>query len=512
MTVPENNPTRGSFLGRSALLNALFISEGAFNFLLDVVLAASVGLGARSDSLYAAWSLPLTIGRGMFQSLTNSFMGLFAEETELSDAYNQAISVIMVLGFALAFLLSVTSIWWFPISVPGASVETRATGQSLAAILAWIIGFLALAETCRAIYYKEENLRFPSITRLIGTLLTISLIFWGGQRGDLALVAWGIVAGAAVEALLGLVGLRFTAGVRYRFSWPERAKLREMTQVVGTPLAGQGVRVLAGVAERAISTFLGPGALTAVAFANRIIQTMERFIFRGFLVTTIQTFNSRAKVNLTARLRLIFLIALPVAIVFIVLAEELVTVAFNRGRFTAENVQTLAVVLQTYGLAILGIALSRIPFGIAYAQKRSRVVFGYYAVVAVSLVAAELILIWLGFDLRAFGIAYTISQGLALLWLYRAHDGFKAFENTWSRADSLQMLGVSAVALAGTVLCTLAVSFWTAAYRWTDWLTLLVGGGSSVLLVLATVFLFRLDEYRWLMQLLRRGAIRRGGE
>lgn len=512
MTLSEKNPTRGSFLGRSALLNFLFISEGAFNFLLDAVMAASVGLGARSDSLYAAWSLPLTIGRGMFQSLTNSFMGLFADEEDLSDAYNQAISVIMVLGFALAFLLSVTSVWWFPLSVPGASAETKITGQSLAVILAWIIGFLALAETCRAIYYKEENLRFPSITRLIGTLLTIGFVFWGAYQGDLTLVAWGIVAGAASEALLGLIGLRFIVGVRYRFSWPEKGKLREMSQVVGTPLAGQGVRVLAGVAERAISTLLGPGALTAVAFANRIIQTMERFIFRGFLVTTIQTFNSKAKVNLTARLRLIFLIALPVAIVFVVLAEELVTVAFNRGRFTAENVQTLTVVLQTYGLAILGIALSRIPFGIAYAQKRSRVVFGYYAVVSVSLVASEMLLIWLGFDIRSFGIAYTISQGMALLWLYRAHDGFKAFEYNWSRADSLQMLAVGLVALVGTALSSMAVSMWTADYRWTDWLTLFVGGSSSVLLVLATVFLFRLDEYRWLMQLLRRGALRRGGE
>ena len=46
------------FLQRSVLLNALFALEGGSMFVLDVILAAALGLGARSDTLYAAWSLP----------------------------------------------------------------------------------------------------------------------------------------------------------------------------------------------------------------------------------------------------------------------------------------------------------------------------------------------------------------------------------------------------------------------------------------------------------------------
>jgi len=64
---------------RSAVLNGLFAIEAGSMFLLDIALAATLGLGARSDILYAAWSLPLIIGRGAFQSLTNSLIGLFNE-------------------------------------------------------------------------------------------------------------------------------------------------------------------------------------------------------------------------------------------------------------------------------------------------------------------------------------------------------------------------------------------------------------------------------------------------
>jgi putative peptidoglycan lipid II flippase len=273
-----------------------------------------------------------------------------------------------------------------------------------------------------------------------------------------------------------------------------------MIHVVGLPLAGQGVRVLAGVAERALSTLLGPGALTAVAFANRIIQTMERFIFRGFVVTTIQTYTTKARSNLSAHLRLIFLIALPLSIVFLLLSEPLVAVAFGRGRFTAEDVQTLSVVLQAYAPAILVIALSRIPFGMAYAEKLGRVVFGYFVAGAVSQVALISVLLWLGFGQRTFGIAFTISQAVTFIWLYHAVV-VKSDHRLWSRADILQMSAVGLIALTGTALISFAVGLWTAGSQWTQWVTLFVGGLSSVLLVVAAVWLRGLDESRWFRQL-----------
>ena len=176
------------FLRRSMLLNGLFAVEGGSMFLLDVVLAASLGLGARSDSLYAAWSLPLTIGRGAFQSLTNSLIGLFAEAEDDSVAYSQSVTVIGVLSLAAAALMSVTSRWWFPLSVPGADATTRQAGVPLAAILAWLIALLALAETQRAIYYRLERVTFPSLTRVFGALAAIVLILLAAQQQNLRCV------------------------------------------------------------------------------------------------------------------------------------------------------------------------------------------------------------------------------------------------------------------------------------------------------------------------------------
>ncbi len=309
MSATGNTPPSGSFLKRSVLLNALFVVEGVGTFLQDVVVAASIGLSTQSDILYAAWSLPLTIGRGMFQSLTNSFMGLFDDGRETGAAYDQAITVIGALGIVFAGLMALTSSFWFPLTVPGADEAARVAGQPLAAILSWLIAFLALSETFRAIYYRENKLQIPSIARVLGAATTIILMLTVGRSGDLTVIAWSIVAGAALETTIDLAGLWLILHVGFRPQWPERAALGEMAQVVGTPLLGQGVRVLAGAAERALASYLGPGALTAVSFASRIVITMERFVFRGFLITTIQSVAGREAPDLNRRFRLVLLFA-----------------------------------------------------------------------------------------------------------------------------------------------------------------------------------------------------------
>ena len=44
------------------------------------------------------------------------------------------------------------------------------------------------------------------------------------------------------------------------------------------PLLGQGILIGGSTAERALASLLGPGTVTAITYANRIFQMLERFI------------------------------------------------------------------------------------------------------------------------------------------------------------------------------------------------------------------------------------------
>lgn len=487
------------FVRRSALLNALFVAEGASMFVLDVALAAALGLGAQSDALYAAWSLPMTIGRGMFQSLTNSFMGLFAEARDRARAYNEAITVIGLVAFVAAAAMSLTARWWYPLSVPGASAATRVAGLPLAVVLAWLIFLLAMSETLRAIYYSRgEHLVLPSAGRVAGTFVSSIIALVGGARQDLYMVAWGLVAGAVVETASSFLGLLLLRAFRFRPAVPPRAELRDMARTVGMPLAGQGVRVVASVGERALASYLGPGALTAVTFAARLVATLERFVFRGFQLATIQAESEGTKSNYNGRLRLVALLATPMTVVVALLSPQLIGAIFGRGRFGPDDVQKVAQVLQMYAPGIIALAMISVPLGITFARKQSRVVFGFFALNAVTLIVLEFILLRLGLDLRAFGVANTIAAFVGFLWLRHNIAGGAAL---WKRKDTVDVLLVLSAAAVSTFVVRMVGS------RLPDetlslWVTLFAGGATCMITIVLAARVLRLPELYQLAALL----------
>lgn len=491
-----------NFLQRSVLLNLLFAIEGGAMFVLDIALAAALGLGARSDSLYAAWSLPLTIGRGAFQSLTNSLISLYAETDDDNTAYSHAATVIGLLAFTLALLMSLTSRWWFPWSVPGAAAETRLESASLAAILSWLVVLLALAETQRAFFYRLGRNSFPSAARVLGALASIIFILFSAKEQNLRLVAFGLVAGAGVEMILGFVGL-MTLGLRLRLAWPPADRLRRMTHVVGLPLLGQIVLIGASTAERAVASFLGPGALTAVTYAGRIFQMMERFIFRGFVISTIQAYVAGMAGSWRRDTRLLLLLAVPMMVIFAVLPAPLIAVAFERGRFTAESTQLVATALRFYAFAIPIVAFNRIPYALAFAKSKSRDLLIYSLIYATVLIGSEILLISAGITLPVFGIAYILAVTAGTYWLYTRVMS-PGDVPAWTSGEVLRLLGVTLITFAGTTLIVYLVARWTNELAMSDWITLLVGAGGCLALTVGGAWLFRLPEISRVAYLLQR--------
>jgi putative peptidoglycan lipid II flippase len=507
MQLESESPEQASslaFLGRSAVLNALFAVEAGASFLLDVVLAAAFGLSIYSDALYAAWALPQKIGRGMFQSLTNSFMGIFGERTDRSVAYNQAITVIAAAALPLSAILSATSAWWLPITIPGAAAETQRIAVSLAQIMAWLVGLLALAETCRAVYYQEGKMWLPSLARVVGVIASVALIATAWHEQNLVLAAWAMTVGAGVEAALGLVCMPPVLKYRYRPTWPAWDRLREIVSVVGGPLAGNGANVVAGMAEQMLASLLPAGSITAANYAKRIINTLERFVFRGFLINTIRSHSESSKPDLRAHFRLVMLVAVPVTVMVAALPVPLVSVAFGRGQFGSADVQTLAMAIQVYAPAIVVLALGRVPIGFAYARKKVGALLISAVIASATVVAATAAFIFMGLGLRSFGLGTTVASAVSLTWLYFRIIRFQPVQ-VWNRRDVLRIAAVGLITWAGTAALSQASRMLAASPATSDLLAFAVGMLGCGAFFAASAYALKFDEVRQLARLLRRG-------
>lgn len=315
--------------------------------------------------------------------------------------------------------------------------------------------------------------------------------------------AYGLVAGAAAEMAIGFIGLA-RMGERFRFDWPPMTRLRLMTRVIGLPLLGQGVLISAGVAERAIASYLGPGAVTAVTYALRIFQMLERFVFRGFVISTIQAYTSGVMGNWRRDMRLLILISVPIMVVFAVLPVPMITIVFERGRFTAESTEMVALALQAYALAIPIVALNRIPYALAFAQTKSRELLIYAIIFSIILIATEFLLIAAGLTLQAFGLAYVLAMAMATLWLY-PRVRVNEMRGMWATEEILQLVGVALITLSGTSTIVSILQHTLTGQDWAQWVILIIGGISSVLLLAFAAWVLRLPEAKQLAYLVRGG-------
>lgn len=492
-----------SFLGRSVLLNGLFAVEAVTSFLLDLVIAAAFGLGIHSDAIYAAWMVPQAIGRGIFQSLTDSFLGVFGGEQNRVSLYSQAVTLVGVGSFSFAAFLAVLSHLWLPMTIPGAESEIILAAIRLSPVLVWLIGLLALTETLRAIYYREGIWYLPSLSRVIGGLLSIGLVFIAAQRRDLNMAAWALTAGSCLEVSISLVCMRPLLDLSLRPQWLKGSQFREIGRIIAAPIAGQGFRMLAGVGERALASMLSPGSITAVVYANRIINTLERFIFRGFVISTIRADSSADQVEVYRNFRIVVFVALPISVLLAVSSRPLVAVMFGRGQFSPSDVGRLAMTLQMYAPAILGIAMTRIPYGLAFARKRSRAILGYFALVSIVFILADALLISRGLGLRAFGLGYTLAMALSFVWLTRSPTiGNRAC--FWGWMTSRKLLATGLLTYIGTVaVVSIADRAVTQIHWFNNWMMITIGVGSCGVFFLTAACVFHMDEIKYLIRELK---------
>ncbi|MCA9890050.1 MAG: hypothetical protein KC546_16845, partial [Anaerolineae bacterium] len=361
------NASKFTFVSNSVTLNLLFLVEGLSGLLLDIVLAAFLGATSASDVLYGAWLIPQSIGRGVFQSLTNSYLGLFNDTLDRNQSYQQALTLALICAVPLSLLIALTGRLWIPGALPGLTQESQRMAMQLTVYLAWIIVFAAIIETNRALFYVFGNMMAPSFIRAASVLVAILSLAMFGSTGNLGIISLIIVGAFFMEAIAGIIFLRSRYGMQISLVRPR--EVGQQIRVVGVPIFGQTLRAVAGMVVRALATLLAPGVLTVLVYSERILFTLERFIFRGFVINVIRDNGERTSNR--EKIRVLVLVAIPLALLLIFEGEPLASLLFSRGSFSGSDSTLLGASLAGYGPAILTLALTPIPFGIAYSRQDS---------------------------------------------------------------------------------------------------------------------------------------------
>ncbi|RIK63975.1 MAG: murein biosynthesis integral membrane protein MurJ [Planctomycetota bacterium] len=442
--------------------------------------------------------------------------------------------VLLLTLITLVLEAIVLGLWWFETTSAMHALQLALT----AVMMPFMIGICVLA-LFSSILNCLNHFTVPALLPIVLNVLNmIGVLYVGPMIGEaLDRQIYGVALSVLAASLLQIaiiVPVMKRHGVAFRFSvrWND-PDVRRIGRMFLPVVLGQGVLLFSVFFDAQLCTFLtrGPGspdsfvlfgrdikyplvegALSAVNNAQRLYQfplgvlaiSLATAVFPLFSLYASRRDLAGLRSTLGQSVRVALFEGLPCALVLIVLAEPIVALLFEHGRFGPDATARAAWVLTCYAIGVPAFCCQHILLRGFYSLKDTLTPMWISAALVALNIAISLTLVWRpAIREAAFGISTAVTAYLhcgVSLWLLRRRMQGRI------GARLIAKSAAKTVAASALVLLVLVV-----VYQWTGKLPLAGLGRTGVLAVrvflpiLAAVGAYfgaaaalRCEEVRWL--------------
>lgn len=344
-------------------------------FLRDMVLANYLGAGAVSDAFLAAFKIP-NLFRSLFAegAFTTAFVPMLSHKLvseKREDALNFASKAISALTFFVTLFVIVIEIFMPGVVLllaPGfaddpGKLELTTT---LSRITFPFLLFISIVSFQSGILNSLGKFAAPAAAPIILNLMMIASVFifvplsFSPAEG----ISWSVTFAGFVEILVLRWFLR-RQDVRITPYCNIRALIKDSEIItlfkrIAPGVLGAGIYQINMAVDLVLVSLVGNGAISWLYYANRLQQLPLGVVGAAISVALLPILSAHLKSEKIAEARSTqdkaieygALLSFPAAVALIVLAEPIVNILFQHGRFNAQDtVQTAAAVI-TYSVGL----------------------------------------------------------------------------------------------------------------------------------------------------------------
>lgn len=361
---------------RSSVVVGIFSFLGSLTgILVEISIAANLGLTKASDTFYVAFTVPYIItnlisATGQF-SLVPFFSSLEAHhpEEEVWRGFSYVVNLVFLGLSAMTLLGALASPWLIRGIAPGFTAEQAQLATHLARWLFIIIMPAGVAEIIRSFLFSRHHFAVPSSANFFRNATVVLSVLFGFRRYRYYSIIFGYMAGYLVQFVVLGCQLLISFPVRYSVSFRGSGEAFRNLRGAGlaqmaTALSWQGVVIV----ERIIASFLPPGTLTALAYGLKIMSTISE-VLAGSIGTAALPRLSKAVARkevaevrgvLRDTLEISLALVAPFMVFCLMLSQNIIRLFFERGSFTHEAASLMALVFFYYCLGLLPYAAVRL--------------------------------------------------------------------------------------------------------------------------------------------------------
>ena len=495
--------------------------------LVRSILVASAFPAAQLDAFSAANRVSETlfnlIAAGALGSAFLPTFTAFLVKNDRTSAWRLASSLINLVTLILS-LAAILAAWFAPqivryLLAPGLASDPEffvlavrlLRIQSVSAVMFGLGGLvISILNAHQVFFIPQITAAMYQIGQIFGVLV---LAPWMGIYG----LAWGVVIGSVLFLVIQLPAL-FRLNANFSLSLGGRnPDVRRVMQLMGPRVFGAAVVQLNFWVNNNLGSRMAEGSIISLTLGFALMLMAQAAIAQSVAIAALPTFSAQfalgkmdeMRMSLASTLRSMFLLAIPASVGLILLAQPIVAMLYQRGKFTELTTQMTAWALTWYAAGLIGHSIMEVLTRAFYAQQDTK------TPVLIGTIAMGLNVVF------SFAFASLFRQmgwmphgGLAL-----ANSLATALEATALFVVMRQRLhGIEGNYLArGFAACALAslgmgagLWFWTqAAGSLNPWVVALGGVALGGIIYGMAVLVLRVPEIQILIQAITRRLVRR---
>ena len=517
-----------SLFKAASTVSLLTLASRVTGLVRELLMAATFGASGLTDAFNVAFRIPnlfrRLFGEGAF---SQAFVPALAhsKETDGDAATHRLIdSVATVLAWCLLVTCAL-GVVGAPILVWALASGFRQTPHNFEATVLmtrWMfpyIAFMSLVALSAGVLNTWKRFAVPASTPVLLNLSMIAAAWlgapWFASMGiePIYAMAAGVMLGGALQlgvqipvlhrlGLLPRIGLGWS---RVKAAWNDPGT-RLVARMMLPALVGVGVAHISILINTQIASWLAPGSVTWLTYADRLMEFPTALLGVALGVVLMPQLAGARAGNDPQRysdmldwgLRLVVLLAVPSSIALLVFAQPLVSTLFHYGAFKDADVSQVALALAGYGAGLVGLVAIKVLASGFYASQDMRTPVRIAIVV---LVITQLFNIALVPVLKHAGLALSIGLGALINagWLLAALLKRRSYRPApgWGRF-ALQVF--AATALLAVFLAWGAGNFPWIAMRSHPWLRvglmgLMLAGSAAIYFVALWVGGLKLRQF-----------------
>ncbi|HZT02568.1 MAG TPA: murein biosynthesis integral membrane protein MurJ [Steroidobacteraceae bacterium] len=518
-SAPPAAPRHEKLNTRAASVVALAVlCSRVLGLIRDQVFGSLFGSGALMDAIIVAFRIPNLL-RDLFAegALSTAFITIFSKTTAVEGdraAWALANKIATAAAITVGFLVLIGILcapWIVAVLGYGFDPAKAALTVTLTRIMYPFILLVSLAALVMGMLNAKNVFGIPAMASSffnLGSIIAGAGIGWAldphfGERATIGL-AIGILIGGAMQLGVQIPSLR-RLGYRFRpdFHWRDKG-VKAVLQLMGPSVIAASSTQVNVLVNSAFASTLGNGPVSWLQYSFRLMQ-LPLGIFGVALGTVSLPLLARLaaggnimgfRSELARGMRLAFLLTIPASIGLIILAEPIMSVLFQHGRFKAHDAFEAAMALRFYAIGLCGYAALKVLVNAFYAiDRRKTPMFVSFGAVGLNFLLNWIFTVRLGWGHQGLALSTACIATTNFLVLYALMHRHLGRLESRAMLSLLLRLSVASAVLAG--ICWAGDHFLLAGWRLERFwpkvgsLTAVIVAGAGAFFICATALRIR---------------------